>query len=314
MTWTEVRGTATNTFNVTRQNSGYNANYDDHVIVGDAETVVLPEPALGEAVMISTIGRSFTVESHDETAIIEDEHISKTLRPDDAPIFVSDGSAWYIASNLSDLSIPTKALEHEWQVTESGGELLDTEGSNNLNVVFGSFDTTTATFKEGISFSTNGVDEYAEGRIASKFSNEFTISWWIYPQSTEGIYYSNGRSGEEAPLLRANASDEWEAAVNVDGTLETVTGSTITLNELTLITVTYSSGTLSLYENETFQSETSVGSVTQPSRPLSVGARIDENGNDELWAEALYDWGLFYSRELSQDAIDQIYNAHPSTE
>jgi hypothetical protein len=209
-------------------------------------------------------------------------------------------------------AIPDSGLLYSWPVNSGSGPIEDQTGTNDLSVVGGTFDDTTATWEDGWAFWADGSGDRAEaGSVISE--NEFTVCQWVYPTTLSPTVQDvvvNGTGANHFPRIRISDSDTWNASLNGSFDFVEINGGSVSLDQLTLVSVRFDGATLSIVENTTETDTTSVSVTSEVSSELTWA---DENGGGDFPFEGGMDWGVFYSEWKTDSEIQQIYDAHPST-
>ena len=208
--------------------------------------------------------------------------------------------------------IPDSGLLHSWTVSDTTGPIIDQEGTKDLSVVGGSFDETTAAWKDGVAFEADGTDDRAEAD-STIVQDSFTVCQWVYPRTLEPTVQNiltNGTGPNHFPRLRIADSDEFEVSLNGSFDFERSTGGPVDIDTLQLVSGRYDGSTLELVKNTTQVASTSVSETSEVS---DVFTWADEFGGSDFPYDGFLDWGLFYNRRLDDSEIQQIFDAHPST-
>ena len=238
----------------------------------------------------------------DTTDEAEAEYTATVLSDDDSDsVTVEIGSA-----------IPDSGLLHEWRISDDSDPIVDSEGDEDLTVNGGSFDDTTQSWIDGWAYDADGVDDYAESGSIIDPGSAYSICAWIYPRAADdGVYVVNGFGAEHKGRIRIREdSGNWSFSIN-NGGFTNVQGETANLDELTLITGRVDGDDMSIVENTT-----ETGSLTDSNISDAVVAEEFRIGGDPTegdFGDGILDWVLLYDKWLTDDEIQEIYDAHPST-
>lgn len=209
-------------------------------------------------------------------------------------------------------AIPESGLLHSWPVSSTSGPITDAEGSNDLSVIGGTFDQTTANWKDGVAYEADGTDDRAEAG-STIVEDTFTVCQWVYPRTlspTVQNILTNGTGANHFPRIRISDTDEWNVSLNGSFAFTAATGGAVDLDTLQLVTCRYDGSALELVKNITQVASTSVSETSEVS---DVFTWADEFGGSDYSYDGYLDWGLFYNERKTDSELQQIYDAHPST-
>jgi len=213
------------------------------------------------------------------------------------------------------VDIPQSGLLHSWPISNQSWPISDTVGSNDIAQVAGNdWDTTTETWKDGVAWEGDGVDNEGEGDAI--LTNEFTVCLWAYVEANDvsATALSNGSQFDSNsaffPRIRAFPGEfnGWDIALFNGSTFDEVQAGSLNLNQLDLIVARYDGSTLSFVQNTT---EVGTTSVTM-SNPLQASQKL-QLGNESAHFNGYIDWILWYDEFKTNAEIQQIFDAHPST-
>lgn len=222
--WVQLSGGSTNPWNIIRDDGTYTASYGDHVI-SDGGTVTLPSPQQGAAVAVSEIGNSSVTVDGGSAQVEQQSTLNTGNTNEDEVVFVSDGSNWYVASDLDNIiAIPDSVVEHfEESLYEDQNKTLSDYYSGDVgsftrqtSTVYGgtyALETTSSnsemyTTEDRLSIGTTYEIAYrptATGGSHFKFFYEGTDSWYSIQFRQAG-----GGGSQVVNLLDAGSNlDSW---------------------------------------------------------------------------------------------------------
>lgn len=181
-----------------------------------------------------------------------------------------------------------------------------------------------ATFTSGLvgqAFSFDGVDDYIQfGDILDGLNGGFTLEAWISTTATVGNkpiiakYWTMGSSW----IIRTNENDPSKVDFTVCSpscetpadAVQLVSTSNINDGEWHFIAATFDGTTQQLYvDGELEASGTNTNPAWTDNHHFCIGSFCDSNGNSYLPFSGLIDEVSIYSRALSQEEIESIYQA-----
>jgi len=322
--WQQLSGGSTNPWTIRRDDGTPTANYGDHIIC-DGGTVTLPSPQANEAVLVSNISSTTTIEPNG-TETIEGES-SVFFDQTDPIAFVSDGSDWYVSNNLDYISVIPDAGVRQWPFAERSNSTIIENLANDDGTVSGDpTNTADSSFYDGYYEATDGSDDAIllpvgefESQIQSKdFGFAFTLK-------TSGSYNKLGGAADSnfnENMLLGGESNGLEFILGTGGNDVSVYTQT-SLNDGTLRRVfidvnTDDPSNWEIYLNDTADNaqvgfnrtlDLSNINLTGFVNDLALGAS-NVGGTLERFVDADYDHPILYDSPSRQDVTDD-YNLQP---
>ena len=178
---------AGNPYDVIRTSDGQYQASDGELVITDADTLQLPEPADGEYVLVKRADVDYVDIS---TPVGNVGQIEEEARfdGDDAVMFVSDGNDWYIRSDTLQLSrlIPDSVV-NQWPHDEGEESTLnDAEGDVSMTISGASWQSD-GDAVGGYVLEYDGVDDITESDADNPFTymynGDFTWTAFVRPDS-----------------------------------------------------------------------------------------------------------------------------------
>ncbi len=234
---------------------------------------------------------------------------------DNCKLWLNNSATGNFQLNYTDDSIynpPTEGQEGEWLFE---GNADDSSGNGNDGTVTGAT-LTTGQYGQGYEF--DGIDDYIETSLTdnSAFTNGFTISAWINPNSMGEVNgrildKSTGLSGDNGFLFAMGGMDyENRIILKLNVGTTALSNNNVVYEDWTHILVTVSSGQLANFYVNGVLSGTANQDLVQPLSAITTtnAMRIGNRpGATDRTFDGTIDEVAIYNRVLTTDEITELY-------